>query len=312
MEKLATQCDFETIQLKDDYEGECIATLISAKTNTLNRPAVLYVHGFVDYFFQLHVMEAFDAKGYDFYAIDLRKYGRSKLPHQHPCYCKSVEEYFEEITYSIKKITSQSSSDLFLMGHSTGCITVSMYANKGECKDKVKALILNAPFLDFNIPKTHKFVLNVISGIIAFVNPFGIVMRKLPQAYGRSLHKDYLGEWDYDLAYKPIKGFPTYFSFIHAARKGHRYLRSKSNLTIPILILHSSNSLGETYTKEEFSKSDIVLNVADMVELGPNLGKDVSFTEIKDGLHDVFLSHKDGREFAISETLNWLDGLKLK
>lgn len=41
------------------------------------RRAVLYVHGFVDYFFQTHLADAFEEHGYTFYAIDLRGYGRS-------------------------------------------------------------------------------------------------------------------------------------------------------------------------------------------------------------------------------------------
>ncbi|MEK8226237.1 alpha/beta hydrolase [Oerskovia sp. M15] len=43
----------------------------------LRRRAVLYVHGFVDYFFQAHLGDAFEEHGYAFYAIDLRGYGRS-------------------------------------------------------------------------------------------------------------------------------------------------------------------------------------------------------------------------------------------
>ncbi len=36
--------------------------------------AVLYIHGFIDYFFQTEMAEQFNQHGYDFYALDLRKY----------------------------------------------------------------------------------------------------------------------------------------------------------------------------------------------------------------------------------------------
>ena len=62
------------------------------------RGAVLYVHGFADYFFQRHMAERFAAEGYAFYALDLRKHGRSLRPHQHPNFCKSVTEYYADIT----------------------------------------------------------------------------------------------------------------------------------------------------------------------------------------------------------------------
>ncbi|GAA3180448.1 hypothetical protein GCM10020255_074200 [Rhodococcus baikonurensis] len=41
------------------------------------RRAVLYVHGFTDYFFQKHLAEHFAEQGYAFFALDLRKCGRS-------------------------------------------------------------------------------------------------------------------------------------------------------------------------------------------------------------------------------------------
>jgi alpha-beta hydrolase superfamily lysophospholipase len=34
---------------------------------------------------------------YNFYALDLRKSGRSRLLHQHPGYVSHFETYFEEI-----------------------------------------------------------------------------------------------------------------------------------------------------------------------------------------------------------------------
>ena len=38
---------------------------------------MLYLHGWNDYFFQTHLADAFAALGFDFYALDLRRYGRS-------------------------------------------------------------------------------------------------------------------------------------------------------------------------------------------------------------------------------------------
>ncbi|MEG8036484.1 hypothetical protein QP157_14580 [Sphingomonas sp. LR61] len=45
---------------------------------------VLYVHGWSDYFFQREMAEHLEALGARFFALDLRKYGRSLLPHQTP------------------------------------------------------------------------------------------------------------------------------------------------------------------------------------------------------------------------------------
>src|SRR4026209_2579233 len=82
---------FEALELRfpNDYDGGVVATLVRLPAGEAPRGAVLYVHGFGDYFFQRHMAERFAAEGYAFYAIDLRKYGRSLKPHQHPNFCRS-------------------------------------------------------------------------------------------------------------------------------------------------------------------------------------------------------------------------------
>jgi alpha-beta hydrolase superfamily lysophospholipase len=71
-----------TLNFADDYDGKVVATLVRKKSAQATKKAVLYIHGFSDYFFQTEMAEQFNQHGYDFYALDLRKYGRSKLPHQ--------------------------------------------------------------------------------------------------------------------------------------------------------------------------------------------------------------------------------------
>src|ERR1700719_3652757 len=60
-----------------DGEGEVVATLIrkgagNDTTSSAGR-AVLAVHGYTDYFFNTELADAFTARGFAFYALDLRK-----------------------------------------------------------------------------------------------------------------------------------------------------------------------------------------------------------------------------------------------
>ncbi|HET8660245.1 MAG TPA: alpha/beta hydrolase, partial [Micromonosporaceae bacterium] len=66
-----------TIELGSDDEGAVVATLVRRRADAPTRRAVLYVHGFNDYFFQTHLADFYVARGWDFYALDLRKCGRS-------------------------------------------------------------------------------------------------------------------------------------------------------------------------------------------------------------------------------------------
>ena len=94
----------QTIDLGRDDEGPVVATLVRRLADRPSRRAVLYVHGFSDYFFQRHMAERFAAEGYAFHALDLRKHGRSLREHQHPNFCKSVSEYYADITRAIDVI----------------------------------------------------------------------------------------------------------------------------------------------------------------------------------------------------------------
>ncbi|HYT47235.1 MAG TPA: alpha/beta hydrolase, partial [Burkholderiales bacterium] len=91
---------FEALELElpGDYDGAVVATLVRLPVPQAPRGAVLYVHGFSDYFFQRHMAERFGLEGFAFHALDLRKHGRSLKPHQHPNFCKSVAEYYDDIT----------------------------------------------------------------------------------------------------------------------------------------------------------------------------------------------------------------------
>ncbi len=79
---------------------------------------MLYLHGFIDYFFQRHLADFYVDLGFDFYALDLRKYGRSLRPHQTPNYIESLSDYFPEIEEAVRIVRDVDGHDtLLLNGH---------------------------------------------------------------------------------------------------------------------------------------------------------------------------------------------------
>ncbi|PWH87248.1 alpha/beta hydrolase [Brumimicrobium oceani] len=299
----------QTITLKPDYEGEVTATLISSNANAGNRKSVLYVHGFIDYFFHGHMGKEFNANEFDFYALDLRKYGRSLMEHQHPNYCKSIEEYYEELTLAIRQIHETSNGEVILLAHSTGGLITSNYMNYGEEKDLVKALVLNSPFFDFNMSAIEKAAALTVSKPIGGLFKYSKIEGALSPAYAESIHKDYYGEWSFNLDWKPIEGFPTYFKWIGAIRKGHKNLK-KSDIKSPVLVMHSSSSERISKYSEKATHQDIVLDIEDIKRVGEKLGSQVTLLEIEDGLHDLFLSKEPVRNKAFQEMFDWLNKLE--
>ena len=138
-----------TLNFADDYDGKVVATLVRKKSAQATKKAVLYIHGFSDYFFQTEMAEQFNQHGYDFYALDLRKYGRSKLPHQKFYYLLDLREYDAEITKALEIIGQENHNQVLLAGHSTGGLITTLYVAHYPDHRLIKALWTNSPFYDF-------------------------------------------------------------------------------------------------------------------------------------------------------------------
>lgn len=300
---LETDFTIQTLDFPDDYEGKVIATLIKANANESGRPAVLYVHGFQDYFYHPHVAEAYLGKGINFYALDLRKYGRSLLPHQHINYCKDLSEYFEEITAALHIIKEESGGKILYNGHSTGCLTGSLYMNKGEARDLIDAAVLNSPFLEFFLPNALKYAIKIVGGLSARFDPYA--NRIVPDSpYLKGLNN----RTPFNPAWRLINDMPLFYKWALAAGRGHAFLQKKSRIEIPVLVMHSDKSVTPGLDVPELDISDGVLNVEHIKKYGPGLGSNVTMLEIKDAIHDVFMSPTPGvREGALEQAMTWVE-----
>lgn len=290
----------------DDYSGKVISTIIRKLVpDSLHcLKGVLYVHGFNDYFFQSEMGNKFVAHGYDFYAVDLRKYGRSVIPEQQLFEVRNISEYYADIDSALSEMRNSGLHEVILMGHSTGGLTVSCYLNDRR-PQLVKGLILNSPFLDWNLGKLEKFV-----GLVSFIGKF-FPNLKISQgkstAYSESLLKKHHGEWDYNTSWK-LKQSPDvtagWVRAIHEAQKSLRH--GGSRITVPILLMYSSNSVSGDKWEERFNHGDAVLDVSDIKKYGARLGTNVTCLKVEGGLHDLVLSKPGTRMPLFRYIFAWL------
>src|SRR4051794_14259972 len=196
MEPDVLGAEYESIRLtfEDDDEGEVVATLV--RRVAPGRKAVLYVHGFVDYFFQAHLADFYVERGYSFYALDLRKYGRSLLPHQTPNFARSMSDYFPEIDEAVRLIR-EDNDVLLLNGHSTGGLVAALWADRVRGRGLVDGLFLNSPFLQLNVPRAVRTIAGPVVRAAARVRPTTVFPAGLSESYVHSIHRDHHGEWDF-------------------------------------------------------------------------------------------------------------------
>jgi alpha-beta hydrolase superfamily lysophospholipase len=294
-----------TIPLRPDAEGEVVATLVRRVTQRPRQRAVLYVHGFVDYFFQTHLADAWVDHGYDFYAIDLRRYGRSLRDHHTPNYSADLSEYFEELDAAARIIRDDDGHDtLIVLGHSTGGLITSLWAHARRGRDVIDGLALNSPWFDINEPWIARTVGMPAVNVAGRLRPH-LPVSSLAPHYGRSLHRDHDGVWDYDLQWKPIGGFGVHAGFVRAVRRGQVQLASGLAIDCPVLVCASTRSGPARRPSPQLRNSDCVLNVEHMAEQAPKLGRHVTIVRIPDGIHDLALSDEPARTHFFDELFRW-------
>ena len=297
-----------TINLGTDDEGPVVATLVRRRADSPSRRAVLYVHGFVDYFFQTHLADFFVENGWDFYALDLRKYGRSLLAHQTPNFARSLTEYYPELDEATRIIRDVDGHDQMLVGgHSTGGLITSLWSHSRQGQGMIDGLFLNSPFFDFNTAWVFRRPLASAIARSGRRAPYRKVPLKSLGLYGESLHAQQRGEWSYDLAWKPLLGFPVTAGWVDAIRRGQNRLRRGLGIDAPVLVACSTRTFRGRAWSDDLRLTDSVLDVEHIVRWAPRLGRRVTIARFDGGMHDLTLSGKDVRTEVFRELSRWVD-----
>ena len=300
-----------------DGEGDLVATLVRrGEPDPGATRAVLMVHGFTDYFFHTEVADHFAARGFAFYALDLHKCGRSWREGQTPHFATDLACYDTELERALGVIAGASPANVLVYGHSAGGLIVSLWLDRlrsrGMTQRKhVTGLVLNSPWLDLQGPAILRTApTGAVIGALSRIRKKRVVRPPTEGGYGATLHRDYGGEFDYDLDWKPIGGFPVTFGWLHAVRRGQAALHRGLDVGVPNLILRSDHSVREVTDPskvEQIQRGDAVLDVKQIARWAGCIGNRTTIVPIVDAKHDVFLSVPASRQAAYRELAKWLD-----
>jgi alpha-beta hydrolase superfamily lysophospholipase len=276
-----------------------VATLVRRRHGAPTRRAVLHVHGFADYFFQVAAAEHWTARGYDFHALDLRKYGRSLRAHQTPTYVADLTTYYEELDRAWIEVTAEH-DEVVLSAHSTGALTVALWLH--DRGHRPAGVVLNAPWLDMHGDALTRHLALPVIHQLGRLQPMRVIPRDVSGHYARSLHRDHAGEWMFDLALKPIESFPVYAGWLRAIRRGQARVRRGLDVRAPVLVLCSARS-GHPRSADDpdIHRTDIVLDVEQIRRRAPLLGRHVTLAMVEGALHDVTLSAEPVRTRVFAE-----------
>lgn len=280
-------------------EGSLVATVVRRNEPQSSR-AVLYVHGWNDYFFQTHLADEMAALGYDFYAVDLRRYGRSLRPGQLAGYITDLTHYFVELDAALGIVRAEGHDDLVLMGHSTGGLTAALYAD--ERPGTFSALVLSAPWLE---AYGNTLLRPAVSAARALAPTSAIPVSELGY-YRRSISAAEEGEWEYNVNLKGDPAFKPRVGWLAAVTRGHARIGEGLRIDCPVLVAISERSLFSRHWGEEMSTADVVLDVNLIAARAPNLGNTVTIVRVPDAVHDVVLSSKDVRAVVFREYARFL------
>lgn len=301
-------------------EGDIVATLIRrgpepAQAGGQTGPAgqaVLAVHGYTDYFFHTELADHFAARGFAFYALDLHKCGRSRRDGQTPHFITDLANYDAELEHALDAVRAQA-RNILVYGHSAGGLIVSLWLARLRRRNPaahadIAGLVLNSPFLELPGPGAlrHSATVALIAGL-SRVRSKGVARSPGEGGYGTTLHRDYGGQFDYNLQWKPVGGFPITFGWLHAIRRGQARLHRGLDVGVPNLILRSDHSVQETADPASMRCGDAVLDVTQIARWAGCVGNRSTIIPVVDAKHDVFLSLEGPRGVAYRELDLWLD-----
>lgn len=293
------------------FDGPCRSTIIRRIDSVRHEKGYLYVHGFNDYFFQQEMGDRIADAGYGFYAVDLRRYGRSLEPWQYHFNVRDIREYFADIDSAIAQMHRDGINEIVLSGHSTGGLTVILYGENRGVETRLSRIVTDSPFLEWNFNGLYRSVIiptvKVVGGILPNV--------KIPQSkcdgYAYSLLSQYYGEWEYNTAWKLIYSPPVTCSWVGAIERGQKEVISHAEkLQVPVLIMHSSRKIDGCHYAPEFKTGDCVLDPIMLQSRGEeirnaaNVG--VQLCVIDSGLHDLILSPLPVRQRAYEAILEFI------
>lgn len=274
--------------------------------------AVLYLHGWADYFLQAELADHLAASGFHFYALDLRKFGRSLRGWQTPGYMTDLAVYDEDIAAALAAVgadialrTGRSGPPtLHLLAHSLGGLVAALWADRHP--GRLGTLILNAPWLELQGSSLIRNIAMHLVEPLARTDPRRPLLLPGMPGYWESISDTAHGEWAVNPAWRPRASFPIRPGWTKAVMAGHAAVERRLDITSPVLVMLSGRTGIQAEWSEEITEVDAVIDVEETARRALGLGRRTAVFRYPEALHDIFLSRRAVRREAYDDLVLWL------
>ena len=283
-------------------EGDVAAVLVrrAVRPDETVTGAALYVHGFSDYFFQTALADALAGQGLAFHALDLRKSGRARRPGQTAHHVLDLARYDEELDRALDVLAAEHPGPARgrrrpLDRRARRPAVAGPPAPRRADRARWRGSCSTARGSTCRARRTCAARSRRRCACVSRVRPLRAI-GALDDVYGSSLHTSGTGEWDFDLALKPLEGFPVTAGWLNAVRRGQARLHRGLDVGVPSLVLRSDRTHYSRRYSEDSDRADTVLDVRQIARWAGCLGGETTVVPVAGARHDVFLSLPEPRE----------------
>ena len=273
------------------------------------RAVVLHVHGYNDYFFSTHLADALTDMGLAFYAVDMRRAGRSLQPGDKPHHITDIAELGADISAAAaaagadaRARTGDESLPLVVHAHSTGGLAAAVWAADTPDPD-LAGLVLNSPFFGLVLRPWERYAMSATPAI-SRVRP-GQVIARVPSPYTVALVEH--GGWEFEHAWKKPGGEPATAGWLAATRAAQRRVAAGLDIRVPVLVGRSDSSGPDRAANPRHQSQDVVIDVELIAAWAPGLGTNVREAVIADAIHDLSLSAPGPRQAFLDAVEAFVD-----
>lgn len=278
----------------------------SAQT-AIRTTALLYVHGWSDYYFNTELADFVTSRGWRFYALDLPEHGRSLRPGGNPGYLPSAEYYLESIGAALEALEADGPGPVVLMGHSTGGLAVALEAQRRP--ERLAALVLSSPWLVAHGGRVAGRMLEFALAGRVTARPDQVIPLPSRGYFWRAIAREAGGEWDLREDLRPRTAFPVRAGWLHGILSAQRELLGGPAVSVPAVLLASTRSDTGLVWREHMRSRDAVLSIGPMRRAANAVCRRLDEVLVEGGLHDVLLSAPAVRRYAYARLGAWFDSV---